>query len=62
MANEPAANESIVVSTETPRRGGYGVDPEDTIGPTCMFWAMLAGFIVLGGMIVIWGLSNIDKI
>lgn len=61
MADESGSNETVELSEEMARRRSR-VNPDDLIGPTCMFWAMIAGFIVLGGMMLVWGLGHLDKI
>jgi hypothetical protein len=61
MSVQYEGNETVELSDEMARRRAR-VDPEELIGPNCMFWAMITGFVVLGGIMVIWGISNLDKI
>ena len=61
MAVEPNPNDSAL-SEDAARRRASRLSPDDLIAPTCMFWLMIAGFVVLGGMMVLWVLSNVGKI
>lgn len=45
--------------SQKPRARG---NPIDSVGPTCMFWAMVVGLSILLGVMFIWGISNLDKI
>ncbi len=64
MATEPAAlDQKDDTPTDAPRpsprtRG----NPIDAVMPTCMFWAMVVGLSILLGIMLIWGISNLDKI
>lgn len=66
MATEPTepilVGENNEEQAPSPRRRGPRVDPIEMVGPTCMFWAMIAGFVVILGIVIIWGISNLDKI
>jgi hypothetical protein len=59
---ELAEDAAAVSAPTTRRRKGPRVDPNDLISPTCMIWAMWIGLGLLVSIMIIWGVSNIDKI
>jgi hypothetical protein len=59
---ELAQDVAEVATPTTRRRKGPRVDPNDLISPTCMIWAMWIGLGLLVAIMVIWGISNADKI
>jgi hypothetical protein len=61
MSVQYEGNETVELSNEMARRRSR-VDPEDLIAPTCMLWAMISGFVLFGGIMVFWAISNISTI
>ncbi len=61
MSVDPESNETVELSEEMARRRSR-LNPDDLIGPSCMYWAMIAMFVVLGGMIIVWAISHIGTI
>ena len=59
---ELAQDAAEVAAPTTRRRKGPRVDPNDLISPTCMIWAMWIGLGLLVAIMVMWGISNADKI
>jgi hypothetical protein len=59
---ELAEDVATVSAPTTRRRKGPRVDPHDLISPTCMIWAMWIGLGLLVGVIIIWAISNFDKV
>ncbi|HET9494216.1 MAG TPA: hypothetical protein VFR15_08305 [Chloroflexia bacterium] len=59
---QDAAEVAEVATPTTRRRKGPRVDPNDLISPTCMIWAMWIGLGLLVAIMVMWGISNADKI
>ncbi|MEO8285795.1 MAG: hypothetical protein ABI670_05120 [Chloroflexota bacterium] len=62
MATEPVAVEETEEIAEVATRPRPRGNPIDNVGPTCMFWAMVAGLGLLMGIMLIWGIANLDKI
>ncbi|MGA7731392.1 MAG: hypothetical protein WCD37_08975 [Chloroflexia bacterium] len=61
MSIEHKGEETVDLSHEMARRRSH-LNPDELIAPTCMYWAMIAGFVLLGGMMLFWAIGNLDKI
>ena len=61
MSVQYEGSETVELSDEMARRRSR-VDPEDLIAPTCMWWAMISGLVLFGGIMLVWAISNIGTI
>jgi hypothetical protein len=62
MANDLSVVEEKEEQAAAVTRPRVRGNPVDSIGPTCMFWAMVAGLAILLGIMLIWGISHINMI
>jgi len=62
MANDLDIVEEQEERAEAARPRRVQGNPIDNVGPTCMFWCMVAGLSILLGVMLFWGLSHIGSI
>lgn len=61
MAIEVKGEETVELGEEMKRRRA-NMNPDELVSPGCMWWGMIAGFVFLIGIMVMWGIANLDKI
>lgn len=61
MSVDPESDETVALAKEMGRRRAH-LNPDELISPTCMWWAMVAGLVLLSGVMLLWGIANLDKI
>ena len=62
MANDLDIVEQQEELAEESRPRRVAGNPIDNVGPTCMFWSMVAGLAILLLIMLVWGLSHIGSI
>ena len=62
MANDLDIVEQQEELAEESRPRRVTGNPIDNVGPTCMFWSMVAGLGILLLIMLVWGLSHIGSI
>jgi hypothetical protein len=62
MALDFNTKDTLAPSEEAPDSSASSLSSDDLLAPTCMFWAMVIGLAIFGGVMVMWILENVGKI
>ena len=62
MALDFNTKDTLAPSEEAPDSSAPSLTSDDLLAPTCMFWAMVIGLAIFGGVMVMWILENVGKI